>query len=414
MKMRPTANLDESVTANRSVQAVRYTAGHPSRFSKEQISDTKNAQTEYETHLSQNAAHSSTYGPSGKQLTSQNWYVRNRERHVNSTEEGVPRNLEKLEQKHKGVGTCDIDSPRRYHQSGTIDEKSCAKLYLWCVKLCHRKRECSEHVLGKPTRRLLERMKKRSKECEKPDETTVASVSAAWYPRRDPISPSVTSKPKRSHKQDELVQLTDVIVDTKRERKKKERRKKEKDEREGGEEEVSYARDEDFVVEDRIVSRKAPLLPPPLLTDFTKSCCYLCAQNTLAITAATTTTTTTTKPEQSDKYVQVSAHKLRAAMSPELDKSCSPLLLVHVARSSVKVRTRETSTLCPGTNELRRKEIIRVKKRNKFGVFPGLTRNKCPAGRHAACETDKTIVRRDDNARKCERRNGKCCREKDA
>jgi len=65
MKMQPTASSDESISADRSAHVARYT-DHSSRRPKEQISASKNAQTEYETHLSQNAAYSST-GPSSKQ-----------------------------------------------------------------------------------------------------------------------------------------------------------------------------------------------------------------------------------------------------------------------------------------------------------------------------------------------------------
>lgn len=67
--MRPTVNSDESITGDRSAHVVRYT-DHLSRNPKEQISGTKNAQTEYEAHLLQNAAHSSTYKSSSKQCTS--------------------------------------------------------------------------------------------------------------------------------------------------------------------------------------------------------------------------------------------------------------------------------------------------------------------------------------------------------
>lgn len=66
--MHPTVNSDESVTADRSVHAIRYT--NTSRNPKEQISNTKNAQTEYEAHLLQNATHSSAYKSSSKQCTS--------------------------------------------------------------------------------------------------------------------------------------------------------------------------------------------------------------------------------------------------------------------------------------------------------------------------------------------------------
>lgn len=64
--MRAAVNSDESVTADRSVRIAQYT-DHPSRRPKEQISGSKNAQTEYETHLSQNAARSLTYGSGSKQ-----------------------------------------------------------------------------------------------------------------------------------------------------------------------------------------------------------------------------------------------------------------------------------------------------------------------------------------------------------
>ncbi|KMR02414.1 histone-lysine n- h3 lysine-79 specific-like isoform x3 protein [Lasius niger] len=167
---------------------------------------------------------------------------------------------------------------------------------------------------------------------------------------------------------------------------------------------------EDHVPEDHVPEDHVPGKPPSPLTDFTKSCCYLCAQNTLAIATASA------KPEQSDKCVQVSAHKFHAETSPTLDKSCSPtLLLVRTVQSSVKVRTRETSTLCPGTSMVRRGETEpRSKKRKKFSVFLGLTRTKCPAGRQA-CETDKPAAAgRDNNAEKREPRNEKCCREKNA
>lgn len=69
--MRPNVNSDKSVT-DRSADIVRSIIhyDHPSRHPKEQISGTKNAQTEYEAHLLQNAAHSSTYKSGSKQCTS--------------------------------------------------------------------------------------------------------------------------------------------------------------------------------------------------------------------------------------------------------------------------------------------------------------------------------------------------------
>lgn len=65
--MCPLASLNKSVTESPSAQATRYVRETSLGFPKRQVFDTQNAQTERETHLSQNTAHSSRYGPSGKQ-----------------------------------------------------------------------------------------------------------------------------------------------------------------------------------------------------------------------------------------------------------------------------------------------------------------------------------------------------------
>lgn len=270
-----------------------------------------------------------------------------------------------------------------------------------------------------------------------PDDTmAVAGVSTAPY--RESISHrDAPKKSRRDRKQDESVEVVDkdVSEDTREERRERRRREKEvrrrkvmteeerrqRRERRKLEEYVPQpvdtrpvARDDDLVAEDRVV----PAKPPTSIADFEKSCCYLCAQNTLAIAAATAAAAAVPKPEQSDKCVQVSAHKFRAETFPTLDKSCSPLLLVRTVQSSVKVRTRETGTVpCPGASAVPRGETGPrgvAKKRKKFTVFPGLTRTKCPAGRHAACEIDKSTAGRDDNAEKREPRGERCCREKNA
>jgi len=312
--------------------------------------------------------------------------------------------------------------------------------------LCRAKRRCFECVSRKP-RRFLERIRARSRECGKPgDAVVVAGVSTV--PHRESISHREDARKKfrRSRKQDEeaAVEIADEDVsrDTReeeRERRKRERQerrrkvtteeerqerrrkvttaeeRRERRERRKRKERVTHlaedvrpvARDDDLVVEDRAIPAG-----PPSIADFAKSCCYLCAQNALAIAAATAVT----KPEQSDKGVQVSAHKFHAETYPTLDRSCSPMqLLVRTVRSSIKVRTREIGTLYPGASALPRGDAgPRAKKRKKFTMFSGLTRTKCPAGRHAACGTDKSAARRDDNAEKREPRNEKCCREKNA
>lgn len=326
---------------------------------------------------------------------------------VSDIEEGrrdVTKNLEKTKQEHKGVDTRDSDS--------SFGSKPCVEIRLWCLRMCRAKKRYSERVLRKSTRQILKRIKARSKECERPDDTmAVAGVST--MPHREAMNHRDAPKKSRSRKQDEAMEVdTDVSRMERKMRKREEKRRRvmmeeereRRRERRKHEERIPYpvdtrlvARDDDLAVEDLVPVK------PPSIADLAKSCCYLCVQNTLAIAAVS-------RPEQSDKCVQVSAHKFHAETSPKLDKSCSPVLLVRTVQSSVKVRTRETSTLYPGTSAVplpRGETGPRTKKRKKFVVFPGLTRTKCPAGRYAACETDK--FRRDDNAKKPELR---CCREK--
>lgn len=331
-----------------------------------------------------------------------------RERHVNDIMEnrGISKNSKHGE--HKSVDTSDLDLSHKYRSS-------CVK-HLWCVKLCRRKKEYSKRVLEEPTRRFFKRMKERSK-CKKPDHVAVTSAPGILH--REPISHrDAPRKSKRDHKHeadeaDEVVEVADkdVYEKTKEERKRerKEKEKREKKERRKWEERMPHfivdthlvTRDEDLQISKDDVSRK----PPLPLTDFTKTCCYLCAQNTLAIATASA------KPEQFHKSVQVLDHKFHAETPPTHDKSCSTIL--RTIQSSVKVKTREISTLCPSTSVVQRRETEpKSKKRKKFNVFLGLTRTKCPARRHV-CETNKlTAVRRDDNAEKREPKNEKCCRDK--
>lgn len=265
--------------------------------------------------------------------------------------------------------------------------------------MCGRKKKYSRRVFREPTKRLYERIK-RSKECRKSDETA-ADVSAALY-RESMRLRNERKKSKTSRKQDEEEAEAydkDVPVETRddrkrrkeerrREKKEKERKERERKEREREERRRERYRHEEEMLrpvddvrlmthdKDNLVSeRQQPLPPPPPVTDPTKTCCYLCAQNTLAIAAAAS------KPEQSDKCVQVSAHKLRAETPPTLDRSCSPtMLLVRTVQSSVRVRTRETSTLCPGLGN-KETEALGTKTRKKFSLLPRLTRTKCQIGR---------------------------------
>ncbi|XP_025152962.1 DNA ligase 1-like [Harpegnathos saltator] len=394
--MRPAVNSDESVTANRSARITSHD-DYPSRGRKEQIPGSGSAQTKYETHLSRNDAHPSTYG-STQPL---DWHVANREWCVQTMLEdqsAVPGTSDGTSQKHQGV-----DSPPRRYQSTNTDDECGVKPRLWCAN-CYRKKKkiWRELELAESTRRLLGRIKKRCKESEKPDDEAVAGVSSAPY--RESISrPSAPEKSKRSRKQGAAIEPadTDVTERSKKERKARRYDEQERERRRERKEREKKERRERREREERILRAADARAAAP--ADFLKSCCYLCAQNTLAIAGF--------KPERSDKGIQVSAHKFHAGTAA-LDKSCSAILLVRTVQSSVKVKTRETSTLCPGRTTAWPKDTKAKAKRRKLSVFPGLMWTKCPARRHAACETDKP-GRRDNAEKPSERpRDEKCCRAK--
>lgn len=334
-------------------------------------------------------------------------------RHINDIMEnrGISKNSKHEE--HKSVDTSDLDVPH--------NRSSCVK-HLWCVRLCRRKKEYSKRILKKPkakTKRIFKCLKQRSK-CKKPERA--AATSASDIQQREPISRTPPRKSKRDpkHEADEAEEVEvavevadkDVHEKTKEERKRerKEKERKEKKERRKWEERAPHfidthlvTRDEDLQISKDDVSRK----PPLPLADFTKACCYLCAQNTLAIAAASA------KPEQFHKSVQVLDYKFHTETRSTHDKSCGTIL--RTVQSSVKVRTREIGTLSPSTTVVQCKETVqepKLKKRKKFNMFLGLTRTKCPARRHV-CEANKlTAVRCDDNAKKRVPKNEKCCRDK--
>lgn len=363
---------------------------------------------------------------------------------------------EKTKQIDKSVDTHDLDSLRGYQRSVSNGN---FKSHLWCIIFCKKKKPPVLHV-RKPKRRFLKRIIKRSKESEKVNEA--ASAVPGISHRESITSRTDPTKSRKSPKQDVPMELTDKVSEEagkekqarkeetekkeeekeKRKKKKKERkeeeREKKKEEKEKAKEEkrekkrkerkeeemdqeeqdkkerkqkarqvgIEEFKDEEKIpysvdmhqtahneqfVKDYVTSMKLP-------SDLTKTCCYLCAQNTLAIAAAAS------KVEKFDKSIQVMTHDLLAKV-PMLDKSCSAILPVRTVQSYVKVKTRETSTLCPGA---KRKDEKATKR--KFYIFPKLTWTKCPAGRNAACVTDNSVRR--DNTEKHEPRNERCCRAK--
>lgn len=72
--------------------------------------------------------------------------------------------------------------------------------------------------------------------------------------------------------------------------------------------------------------------------NITKSCCYLCVQNTIAIAS-----TASRKTEQCNKNIQTSVDSICDKTS-KYDKSCNPTPCVRTVKSSVKINTCDNST----------------------------------------------------------------------
>ncbi|XP_043788824.1 uncharacterized protein DDB_G0286299-like [Apis laboriosa] len=118
--------------------------------------------------------------------------------------------------------------------------------------------------------------------------------------------------------------------------------------------------------------------------DFTKSCCYLCAKNTMAIAAALS------KGEKFHISIQASTKEIATS-----DKSCSPTIYVRTVQSSVKVRTRDIGTSFP--EKKKDKKIKKVKPKFKIpkrlqAMIPKLRFPMYPKVQTVACETDKSMI----------------------
>ncbi|XP_006563681.1 eukaryotic translation initiation factor 5B isoform X3 [Apis mellifera] len=118
--------------------------------------------------------------------------------------------------------------------------------------------------------------------------------------------------------------------------------------------------------------------------DFTKSCCYLCAKNTMAIAAALT------KGEKFHISIQASTKEIATS-----DKSCSPTIYVRTVQSSVKVRTRDIGTSFPEKKKEKKakkaKPKLKIPKRLQ-AMIPKLRFPMYPKVQTVACETDKSMI----------------------
>ncbi|KOX74532.1 hypothetical protein WN51_00597 [Melipona quadrifasciata] len=132
---------------------------------------------------------------------------------------------------------------------------------------------------------------------------------------------------------------------------------------------------------------------PDVGIDFTKTCCYLCAQNAMAIAAAIS------KVGKFHVSIQASTKEILT-----FDKSCTPNMQVRTVQSSVKVRTRDTGTVPYKEKGKRLRPKLKLK---KFNIIPKLKFPVYPKVRTVACETDKSM--RHNNIPQCRARRGADC-----
>lgn len=135
---------------------------------------------------------------------------------------------------------------------------------------------------------------------------------------------------------------------------------------------------------------------PDVGIDFTKSCCYLCAKNTMAIAAALSG-----KADKFHMSIQASTKEILTS-----DKSVSPSTQVRTVQSSVRVKMRNMGTLVPDKKKSKNmRQRLKIKKFPK--IFPKLRRSSYPKVRTVACETIKSM--RNNNIPQCRARRGGYC-----
>ncbi|OAD55012.1 hypothetical protein WN48_05761 [Eufriesea mexicana] len=134
---------------------------------------------------------------------------------------------------------------------------------------------------------------------------------------------------------------------------------------------------------------------PDVGIDFTKSCCYLCAKNTMAIAAALSG-----KAEKFHMSIQASTKEILTS-----DKSVSPATQVRTVQSSVRVKVRDMGTLIP--DKKKNKKMRPKLKIKKLNILPKLKFPLYPKVRTVACETNQTT--RYNNIPQCRARRGGNC-----
>ncbi|KAL2714795.1 glutamic acid-rich protein-like isoform X2 [Vespula squamosa] len=240
------------------------------------------------------------------------------------------------------------------------------KLVLWCGKLCGRgkkkdgekkkkKREKKKSKSKKSKRERYcgfckrgRRKKKKKKEDDEDEPEEYEEYEDSRQARRD--------------REYEAYDQSDSIPAEERKRTRAERKKEKalrRKESDRLERKVSYAKNDRYVDDPRNRSYQDR---DRLRRDVTKSCCFLCAENSLAITGVIG------KPVCSDKSVE-------AYKTEKIETSCSPMKLpmhVRTVKSSLRVKVQDT---CTSYGKIPK---AKKKKRKKFRLFPKIKKSTCP------------------------------------
>ncbi|XP_076166218.1 uncharacterized protein LOC143146094 [Ptiloglossa arizonensis] len=229
-------------------------------------------------------------------------------------------------------------------------QKSLGGCFRWFTQCC-RKHKAKE-APKKKRKSLWKCLKQKREKCREKKRRkrissgnlTVSNTSTAENPR------SVGSKRKRHKRAGKTAKFEDAQVDT----------------------QTNPTDHDEKLMADEI--------PKENVADFTKSCCYLCAQNTMAIAAAIAN-----KVEKSNISIQVSAYFERKSTS--VKNSSAPHL--RTVQSSVKVKMHDMGTLYPEEKKPKKaKGKFKMKKLNN--ILPKLKVQKQPKVQTVGCGTDKT------------------------
>ncbi|KAK2588624.1 hypothetical protein KPH14_006392 [Odynerus spinipes] len=307
------------------------------------------------------------------------------------------KNPRQAERKDQSVDARDLEKS----QGTTTKKKKSNKVQLWCAKCWKKRKKSTKEVdkktekkdeKGQPKKSFWQKIKNsrcwgRKKKKDKDGEVREEKRDSSSYESKAGTS-------TRDGKRHLIVDKSTSRISFEERRKSREETSKEKKHKpkvSRSEKSVSYADTGTGLREKYGQSSR----------DITKSCCYLCTENSLAIAAAMGL-----QPIYSDKSVEADAPEM-------LEKSCSPMkLAVHVrtVKSLVRVKIRDTCTSYAEVAEERTTTTKSKKKRRKFRIFPKIKR-ECPVRRTTGCVTENS-TKPSDPKPQVKKTIEPCCRDK--